>query len=730
VAATLESVKKAIGKKSSSLAFAWLADLERKAGKPDVALDTVNTGLTYLRDYLPGLLVRSAIYFDLERYDDVIESCEAIVKKDPFCIAAWRRLGAAYQKKNQIGKRNFCYRMVHDMDPLDSFWKEEYNFVPPEDIVPEEDSSVVEGNEISETQDVQNVQEESFEMPPELAVSTPPDLENEDPFSLLTNLLPSDEDGMQDTSLESLESSLDDVMEVISEKEETLPEYFGGDDISETDVSSAFSSMFGMDDELPSEKPVSPFASFEIPTSIDDEEDASEPEPEVSIPEEPKLSSLVEEEKPQSLSSAFDDIFGADELPEEKFDSDDFTSGFEKSSSAEAPSFEESISDDFTSGFEKSSSVETPSFEESISDDFTSGFEKSSSVEAPSIEESISDDFTSGFEKSSSVETPSFEESISDDFTSGFEKSSSVEAPSFEESISDDFTSGFEKSSSVEAPSIEDSGVDIAPQKEESLIDQIKESDDILPEIKSSSNKAEPQKAADEFISAVDSSLSALFGEDDLDLPQEKESAPTDVSKNSIENSFTALFGEDDDLVLPSKDAEQKEKNDGTLFHSLEEDVDSSFESLFGKEDDSFELKKDSPASSYSQPVPPLNPVEVGNEISGAFATLFSSDEDDDLPEEKPQERDGVDFLMSGDSDDEMAVALMKNPSASLDQDEVVLDENLNTKTLAEIYYEQGLYSKALNIYQDLARKNPSDSEIQKRLSDIQRQVNEKYGDL
>ena len=615
MAATLESVKKAIGKKSSSLAFAWLADLERKAGKPDVALDTVNTGLTYLRDYLPGLLVRSAIYFDLERYDDVIESCEAIVKKDPFCIAAWRRLGAAYQKKNQIGKRNFCYRMVHDMDPLDSFWKEEYNFVPPEDIVPEEDSSVVEGNEISETQDVQNVQEESFEMPPELAVSTPPDLENEDPFSLLTNLLPSDEDGMQDTSLESLESSLDDVMEVISEKEETLPEYFGGDDISETDVSSAFSSMFGMDDELPSEKPVSPFASFEIPTSIDDEEDASEPEPEVSIPEEPKLSSLVEEEKPQSLSSAFDDIFGADELPEEKFDSDDFTSGFEKSSS-------------------------------------------------------------------------------------------------------------------VEAPSIEDSGVDIAPQKEESLIDQIKESDDILPEIKSSSNKAEPQKAADEFISAVDSSLSALFGEDDLDLPQEKESAPTDVSKNSIENSFTALFGEDDDLVLPSKDAEQKEKNDGTLFHSLEEDVDSSFESLFGKEDDSFELKKDSPASSYSQPVPPLNPVEVGNEISGAFATLFSSDEDDDLPEEKPQERDGVDFLMSGDSDDEMAVALMKNPSASLDQDEVVLDENLNTKTLAEIYYEQGLYSKALNIYQDLARKNPSDSEIQKRLSDIQRQVNEKYGDL
>ena len=91
MAATLESVK-SNRKKSSSLAFAWLADLERKAGKPDVALDTVNTGLTYLRDYLPGLLVRSAIYFDLERYDDVIESCEAIVKR-PFlyrCLASFR----------------------------------------------------------------------------------------------------------------------------------------------------------------------------------------------------------------------------------------------------------------------------------------------------------------------------------------------------------------------------------------------------------------------------------------------------------------------------------------------------------------------------------------------------------------------------------------------------------------------------------------------------------------
>lgn len=675
MAATLESVKKAIGKKSSSLAFAWLADLERKAGKPDVALDTVNRGLSYLNDYLPGLLVRSAIYFDLERFDEVIEACEFIVKKDPFCIAAWRRLGATYHKKNQIGKRNFCYQRVHDMDPLDSFWKEEYTFIPPEDIVVEEKSEELESvsNDVSTSVDLQD---DSFEIPSEEthkvapATPTPPDLTNEDPFSLLTNLLPSDEDKAEDTSLESLESTLDNVMDKISGADEGLPEYFGGDDISENDVSSAFSSMFGMDDELPSEKKVSPFASFEIPTSIDDEEDVPEPEPVVTVAEEVKPEK-EEEEKPQSLSSAFDDIFGQDELPEEFSSSDELTKNtFEKS--------------DVASELEKSSSNDL------VDNSFENMFEKSDVVS--DIEKSISEE----------IEESSFE--------TMFEKndvSRVTESPISDNLVDNSFENTFEKS-------------DIVSEIDNSLVVEAK--------------KVESKKEAEEFVSAVDSSLSALFGEDDLDLPKENKPVPADESnvKNNIENSFSALFGEDDDLELPSIQNAEEPKNDGAILRSIEEDVGHSFSALFGKDDDSFdsfEKKKESPVLSSSDLEPPLRPVEVNEEVSGAFASLFSLDEDDDLPKEKSKERDGVDFLMSGDSDDEMAVALMKNPSASLDQDEVLLDENLNTKTLAEIYFEQGLYSKALNIYQDLVRKNPLDLDLQKRLSDIQRQVNEKFGD-
>jgi hypothetical protein len=672
VAATLESVKKAIGKKSSSLAFAWLADLERKAGKPDVALDTVNTGLSYLHDYLPGLLVRSAIYFDLERFDEVIEACEFIVKKDPFCIAAWRRLGAAYHKINQIGKRNFCYRMVHDMDPLDSFWKEEYTFIPPEDIAVEEKAEELESvsNDVSKSVDLQD---DSFEIPSEeaanMALATPPDLSNEDPFSLLTNLLPSDEDNAEDASLESLESTLDNVMDKISGADEGLPEFFGGDDISENDVSSAFSSMFGMEDDLPSEKTVSPFASFEIPTSIDDEEDVPEPEPVATVSEEVKPEK--EEEKPQSLSSAFDDIFGQDELPEEFSASDDLTKDtFEKS--------------DVASELEKSASNDL------VDNSFENMFEKSDVVS--DIEKSISEE----------IEESSFE--------TMFEKndvSRVTESPISDNLVDNSFENTFEKSN-------------IVSEIDNSLVVEAK--------------KVESKKEAEEFVSAVDSSLSALFGEDDLDLPKENKPVPADESnvKNNIENSFSALFGEDDDLELPSIQNAEEPKNDGAILRSIEEDVGHSFSALFGKDDDSFdsfEKKKESPVLSSSDLEPPLRPVEVNEEVSGAFASLFSLDEDDDLPKEKSKERDGVDFLMSGDSDDEMAVALMKNPSASLDQDEVLLDENLNTKTLAEIYFEQGLYSKALNIYQDLVRKNPLDLDLQKRLSDIQRQVNEKFGD-
>ena len=52
----------------------------------------------------------------------------------------------------------------------------------------------------------------------------------------------------------------------------------------------------------------------------------------------------------------------------------------------------------------------------------------------------------------------------------------------------------------------------------------------------------------------------------------------------------------------------------------------------------------------------------------------------------------------------------------------------MNTRTLAEIYYEQGLVDKALDIYEDLARKEPQNTEILNRLMEIEKAYREKFG--
>jgi len=52
--------------------------------------------------------------------------------------------------------------------------------------------------------------------------------------------------------------------------------------------------------------------------------------------------------------------------------------------------------------------------------------------------------------------------------------------------------------------------------------------------------------------------------------------------------------------------------------------------------------------------------------------------------------------------------------------------DQMITKTLAEIYLEQGDLEKAYEIYRTLLEKNPSDLEIQKRLKEL----GEKLGPL
>jgi hypothetical protein len=50
--------------------------------------------------------------------------------------------------------------------------------------------------------------------------------------------------------------------------------------------------------------------------------------------------------------------------------------------------------------------------------------------------------------------------------------------------------------------------------------------------------------------------------------------------------------------------------------------------------------------------------------------------------------------------------------------------DEIATKTLAEIYFKQGDFRKAYEIYKILAARDPSDIEIQKRLNQLDQELN------
>ena len=424
-------------------------------------------------------------------------------------------------------------------------------------------------------------------------------------------------------------------------------------------------------------------------------------------------------DKPQSIDDAFGDIFGEDELPEEP-------AAFQKSAEAEQPaeSLDDSLSLDDTpvdagdwSPFQKS--ADTSSEEKLVEETPASGdslFEKS--AEAEPAKEDSSDSVGGAIDSIFGAEDDLPEES------GLFQKSADVsmaETPA-------------EETQTVEEPAAE-------------------------PAVEPSAELEIPADENKEVESSVDNAFSSIFGSDD-DLPQEDlaiggetaepaaEEPAAEASVNSetqpavepaanaeafsegasdfekeMGGAFDSLFGSDEE----NTGAAVEEKNIST--ESLEEGLDKSFDNLFGESDDAAADSpvEEKPAEPQAEAIAPKTDFDnLESEVSGAFKGLFESD-DDDLPVEKPSNK-GVDFLMSGDSDDEVSAGLVKDPSATLDSVNADLEASQNTRTMAEIYLEQGICDKALEIYQDLAKKEPENKEIQDRLEQVRKIYNEKFG--
>ncbi|NLO23294.1 MAG: hypothetical protein GX116_03040, partial [Fibrobacter sp.] len=460
---TPDSLKKMIGKKTSSLAFAWLADLERQMGKLDDALNTVNKGLSNLYNYQPALLVRSLIYFDLERFEEVIESCEQILKKDPFCIAAWRQKGEAHHQLNQVNERNHAYQMVHDMDPLDPFWKEEYAYITADEAPSFTEENADELLETSSDKDAEmNLTTTEEELESNTEVSDPV---AEDPFSDLAMILNLEDAAEEDSSVHALEGSLDSVMEGLATVEDSEPETLEDNAISGEDLSFAFSSIFGIEEDTSNDKNASPFAQSEVSPLEDFEEKQKD--------DLKQDSNRVDEDTAQSLDTAFDSIFGEDELPEE---------GVDFTLSDDAPTFEKSAEP-------LDMSLSEEDLDLSLSDDAPT-FEKS----AEPLDVSLSEedlDFT-----------------LSDDAPT-FEKS----AEPLDVSLSEgdlDFTL------SDDAPAFKKSAEPLDVNLSEEDLD-LSLSDD-APAFEKSAEPLEDESEDDSLESEISSSFASLFGEEDEDL--------------------------------------------------------------------------------------------------------------------------------------------------------------------------------------------------------------------
>jgi tetratricopeptide (TPR) repeat protein len=760
MAVTLESLKKIIGKKKKSRLFVWLADLERGAGNLDAAMQILDSGLREYPDMLQAHLIRSVILLEQGNLDAALEACDIILQMQPTCLSALRRKGEIYEKQGDEVSRNKYYRLVHDIDPLDMFWKEEYAVLPVEEpaveeteeslFLPEDDSS------------------EGFLLMPEEEQSA-----DEDPFQIFNAL--GQEDAVEEDSLsEALENSLNDALEQVDLQDsatQDTPLSIDDEAMSGSDVSSAISDFFGSADDdffeeesLEASKPASPFSRLEIPESLEDPEPAEEVQQNFESSFE-KSAEVVPEESVE-LDSAFDSLLGEDELPEES------PSAFEKSAESASEevgldtAFDSLLGDDelpeeAPSAFEKSAESDSEEVgldtafdsllgEDELPEESPSAFEKSAESASEEVgldtafdsllgEDELPEESPSAFEKSAESASEEVgldtafdsllgEDELPEESPSAFEKSAESASEEVgldtafdsllgEDELPEESPSAFEKS--AESAS-EEVGLDTA-------FDSLLGEDELPEEAPSAFEKSAESVSEEAIVDVPEDSFS-------MDLDEEPTESLSDLLGNTevkdetgVANAFDTLFGkeelaDDDELSLPEAKSVEPEIQTSAVEKrevpsELSAEVSSSLDALFGDDDDDLEL----PSLSTETPVAQDDASE-----KGAFDTLFNAAEE--AEEDLSLGQDKVDFLMSGDSEDEVASALLKDAQASLEDNGENIDEHLNTATLAEIYFEQGLLQKSLDIYQDLHEKNPEDEQIANRLSEVQKACDEKFG--
>ena len=744
MAVSLDSLRKAVKKnKGRSQALAWLADMERAAGDYEAALKTVDAALAASPSDVPAMLVRAKILAGQQDFAGSITEYKKVLAKDPFCLSAHKRMGESYDKLGKEAERNACFRRVHDMDPLDPFWKDEYDVLPEEEtLVPPvmDDSSFT----MDVSDDTENAEAGEDNIFANLAASLP------------------NTDEEDNTSMEALRNSLNFASDEIAQNGDAAQDAsFEGHALNSSEVSSAISDILGGDDDLEvvdSSEKNEPAAEEPATSSLFSH--FSDEEEKIDAIEEPKSEEVTEEksddaefsldsldepldadEKSTNVDDAFSSLLGDDELPEEAPAAEQPVEQSAEEQPAEELSAEqvaEPVAENLGAPEEEPTDAENlagmnnvPAMHMDFSDDEDVGvaddvFDLDEPAKAESkaeeAETNVDDAFSSLLgddelpeEKDSASSTAdatgdaeiATEEVAEPALETQSEEQADVEKP-LEESVEDSFGSLFEKSADA------DFSLDSeAPAAEETAEKPLEESVE----------KPEEESAEDSFGSLFEKSADADFSLDnDAPAVDSLEKAPEFVPNESAENVAPA-----EGLVPTShmdfSDDEDIPKADDDFVLNLDEELPTESETPVAENvaetQVSESLEEPAEETLEEQPADIEKPAEeiaenVAEEVVEAPAESLENVATAD-DESAAEEVDGAFDALFGDDDEAPAEATAETPvDASTSSATENVDEIAETPVEEQPAIEQPVAES--NVEEQPVEESPKDEDLAKEM--------------
>jgi tetratricopeptide (TPR) repeat protein len=118
-----EQLKQLFGKKPDSLLFSRIADLYRKDGDINRAIELCQKGLEAHPEYVTGRIILGRCYIENENYDSAIDEFTSVCKIDRKNLVAIKMLADVFVKRGETDKAGDLYRILTLLDPFDPSFK-------------------------------------------------------------------------------------------------------------------------------------------------------------------------------------------------------------------------------------------------------------------------------------------------------------------------------------------------------------------------------------------------------------------------------------------------------------------------------------------------------------------------------------------------------------------------------------------------------------------------------